>query len=109
MIKALGYKGFDAVCTMLRMFPRLTLVLQNGLTAPAAAIGLLVSVSLAWNSDRRRERGIHIFVSMALSCVGCLWLSLAPDSAGKRILYGGYLMAAGTMATAQAINAVGTT
>jgi hypothetical protein len=48
-----------------------------------------------WSSARVRRQG-----------AGTLWLALAPDSAGKRVLYGGYLMTAGTMATGQAINAV---
>ncbi|WVQ93891.1 hypothetical protein IAU59_000969 [Kwoniella sp. CBS 9459] len=89
VIKSLGYKGFTA----------------NGMAAPASAIGLVFSVSLAYNSDRVRERGIHIFTAMALSFAGCLWLALAPDSVGKRTLYGGYLMTAGTMGCGQAINA----
>ncbi|OWZ56088.1 tartrate transporter [Cryptococcus neoformans 125.91] len=89
VIQSLGYSGFTA----------------NGMAAPASAIGLVYSVSLAWSSDRFRERGIHIFTAMALSCAGCLWLALAPDSAGKRVLYGGYLLTAGTMGCGQAINA----
>ncbi|WWD06514.1 hypothetical protein V865_004605 [Kwoniella europaea PYCC6329] len=89
VIKSLGYAGFTA----------------NGMAAPASAIGLVFSVSLAWSSDRTKERGIHIFVAMALSCAGCLWLALAPDGVGKRVLYGGYLMTAGTMGCGQAINA----
>jgi hypothetical protein len=79
---------------------------QNGMQAPASAIGLLVSLTLAWSSDKTRERGVHISIAMILSFAGTLWLALAPDSAGKRVLYGGYLMTAGTMATGQAINAV---
>ncbi|WVQ80974.1 hypothetical protein IAT38_003081 [Cryptococcus sp. DSM 104549] len=89
VIKSLGYQGFTA----------------NGMAAPASAIGLVFSITLAWSSDRFRERGIHISIAMALSCAGCLWLALAPDSAGKRVLYGGYLMTAGTMGCGQAINA----
>ena len=79
---------------------------QNGMQAPASAIGLIVSLTLAWSSDRRKERGIHIAIAMILSFIGCMWLALVPSSAGKRVLYGGYLMTAGTMATGQAINAV---
>jgi hypothetical protein len=76
--------------------------------APGSAIGLIVSVALAWHSDRARERGLHIALAMALSCAGCLWLALAPSTVGKNVLYGGYLMTAGTMGTGQAINAVST-
>src|SRR5690348_6504336 len=76
--------------------------------APGSAIGLIVSVTLAWHSDRVRERGLHIALAMALSCAGCLWLALAPSTVGKNVLYGGYLMTAGTMGTGQAINAVST-
>ncbi|WVR03306.1 hypothetical protein IAU60_000297 [Kwoniella sp. DSM 27419] len=89
LIKSLGYKGFTA----------------NGMAAPASAIGLVFSVSLAWNSDRVRERGLHIALAMTLSFAGCMWLALAPDGVGKRVLYGGYLMTAGTMGCGQAINA----
>ncbi|WVQ76505.1 hypothetical protein IAR50_006174 [Cryptococcus sp. DSM 104548] len=89
VIQSLGYSGFIA----------------NGMSAPASAIGLVFSVSLAYSSDRFAERGFHIFLAMALSCAGCLWLALAPDDVGKRVLYGGYLMTAGTMGCGQAINA----
>ncbi|WRT63477.1 uncharacterized protein IL334_000382 [Kwoniella shivajii] len=89
VIKSLGYAGFTA----------------NGMAAPASAIGLVFSVTLAWSSDRVKERGIHIFIAMALSSAGSLWLALAPDGVGKRVLYGGYLMTAGTMGCGQAINA----
>ncbi|RSH94212.1 hypothetical protein EHS25_004015 [Saitozyma podzolica] len=89
VIKSLGYTGYTA----------------NGMQAPGSAIGLIVSVALAWHSDRARERGLHIALAMALSCAGCLWLALAPSTVGKNVLYGGYLMTAGTMGTGQAINA----
>ena len=74
--------------------------------APAAAIGLVFSLALAWSSDRTQERGAHIASAMVLSFAGTMWLALAPDSVGKRVLYGGYLMTAGTMGCGQAINAV---
>ncbi|KAK8845317.1 hypothetical protein IAR55_006030 [Kwoniella newhampshirensis] len=89
VIKSLGYTGFTA----------------NGMAAPASAIGLVFSVSLAYSSDKLRERGLHIFIAMAFSSAGSLWLALAPSSVGKRVLYGGYLMTAGTMGCGQAINA----
>lgn len=92
LIRSLGYAGYTA----------------NGMQAPGAAIALVWSVGLAWNSDRVRERGLHIATAMSLACAGCLWLALAPDQVGRNVLYGGYLMAAGTMATGQGINAVST-
>jgi uncharacterized membrane protein YhhN len=79
---------------------------KNGMQAPASAIGLVISLVLAWSSDRRKERGLHIALAMVLSFIGTLWLALPPSSVGKGVLYGGYLMTAGTMATGQAINAV---
>ena len=80
--------------------------MKNGMQAPASAIGLIVSLTLAWSSDRRKERGYHIALAMVLSFAGTMWLALPPKSVGKGALYGGYLMTAGTMATGQAINAV---
>ena len=74
--------------------------------APGAAIGLVFSVSLAYSSDRFRERGIHIAIAMSLAFAGCFWLALAPSGVGRNVLYGGYLLTAGTMGTGQAINAV---
>jgi hypothetical protein len=74
--------------------------------APGAAIGLFFSISLAYSSDRFRERGIHIAIAMSLAFAGCFWLALAPSGVGRNVLYGGYLLTAGTMGTGQAINAV---
>ena len=90
MIKSLGFTGYTA----------------NGMAAPASAIGLVFSVSLAYSSDRFREKGLHIALAMVLPFIGCMWLALVSSSAGTNVLYGGYLLAAGTMATGQAINAV---
>jgi hypothetical protein len=75
------------------------------MAAPASAIGLVFSIALAYSSDKTRERGLHIALAMALSFAGCIWLAAAPSDVGKRVLYGGYLLAAGTMGTGQAINA----
>jgi hypothetical protein len=79
---------------------------QNGMQAPGAAIALVFSIALAYSSDRFRERGIHIAVAMLLAFGGCFWLALAPANVGRRVLYVGYLLTAGTMGTGQAINAV---
>lgn len=79
---------------------------QNGMQAPGAAIALVFSISLAYSSDRFRERGIHIAIAMLLAFGGCFWLAMAPADVGRRVLYGGYLLTAGTMGTGQAINAV---
>jgi MFS family permease len=89
LLKSLGFAGFSA----------------NGMMAPASVIGLIFSVSLAYSSDRTRERPMHIALAMALSGAGLLWLGLAPNSSSKWVLYGGYLLAGGTMATGQSINA----
>jgi hypothetical protein len=74
--------------------------------APGAAIALVFSIVLAYSSDRFRERGIHIAIAMLLAFGGCFWLAMAPADVGRRVLYGGYLLTAGTMGTGQAINAV---
>jgi len=84
----------------------LLIITQNGMQAPGAAIALVFSIALAYSSDKTRERGLHIALAMLLSFAGCFWLAFAPDGAARRVLYGGYLLTAGTMGTGQAINAV---
>jgi len=74
--------------------------------APGAAVGLIVSLALAYFSDRTGERGLFIASSMAASAAGCFWLALPPLGTSKHVLYGGYIATAGFMATAQGINAV---
>ncbi|CAD6583576.1 MAG: hypothetical protein CYPHOPRED_002402 [Cyphobasidiales sp. Tagirdzhanova-0007] len=89
LVKDLGFAGYSA----------------NGLQAPGSALALIISVSLAWNSDRTRERGFHIAAVMLMSGVGALWLALPPSSAGKAVLYAGYVFTQGNMACGQGINA----
>ena len=40
------------------------------LTAPPYMLGTVVAFSVAWSSDRKKERGYHISVPMAVACVG---------------------------------------
>ena len=51
-------------------------------------------------SDRTRERGFHIAAVMLMSGVGALWLALPPSSAGKAVLYAGYVFTQGYDITA---------
>lgn len=60
----------------------------NGLNAVGSVGSLVLSVGLAYHSDRTGERGFHIAFGYLFGAVGLLWLALAPTSAGKWILYG---------------------
>jgi hypothetical protein len=106
LLKSLGFAGFSANGHRLQSLP--CSFLSASLTARESPQNHLAR--RAWlieleSSDRFRERPLHIALAMSLSGVGLLWLALAPDSSSKWVLYGGYLLAAGTMATGQSINA----
>lgn len=51
IIKSLGFAGYTA----------------NGLSSVGSVMVLIVSLSLAWNSDRTRERGLHIMTGFLIS------------------------------------------
>lgn len=72
MIKSLGFSGLQA----------------NGLNSVGSVCALVWSVSLAYNSDRQRERGLHIATGYLWGAIGLFWLALAPTNAGKWVLYG---------------------
>lgn len=72
IIKALGFTRLEA----------------NGLNSVGSICALVVSVSLAFSSDKTRERGIHIAVGYLIGAAGLLWLALAPDGVRKWTLYG---------------------
>jgi hypothetical protein len=72
IIKSLGFTGLQA----------------NGLNSVGSACALILSLTLAYSSDRMHERGVHIAVGYLWGAVGLLWLALAPIDAGKWILYG---------------------
>jgi hypothetical protein len=75
IIKSLGFTGLQA----------------NGLNSVGSVCALVWSVSLAYSSDKFRERGIHIVVGYLWGAAGLLWLALAPNGVGRWVLYGTYL------------------
>lgn len=89
IIKSLGFSGLQA----------------NGLNSVGSVCALILSVSLAYSSDRFRERGFHIAVGYLWGGAGLLWLALAPIGTGKWVLYGGVVLTQMGMGSAQAINA----
>lgn len=89
IIKSLGFTGLQA----------------NGLNSVGSVGALIWSISLAYSSDRTRERGFHIFTGYLVGAAGLLWLALAPSSVGKWVLYGGVVLTQTGMGSAQAINA----
>ncbi|KIV94751.1 hypothetical protein PV10_02484 [Exophiala mesophila] len=89
IIKSLGFSGLQA----------------NGLNSVGSVCCLVWSVSLAYSSDKFRERGFHITAGYLLGGVGLLWLALAPNSVGRWVLYGGVVVTQAGMGSAQALNA----
>ncbi|KAJ3459683.1 hypothetical protein MRS44_015756 [Fusarium solani] len=89
IIKSLGFTSLQA----------------NGLNSVGSACALIWSVSLAFSSDKFRERGFHIAVGYLWGAAGLLWLALAPDNVSKWTLYGGVVWTQMGMGCAQAISA----
>ncbi|GAB0133680.1 hypothetical protein EsDP_00002080 [Epichloe bromicola] len=77
----------------------------NGLNSVGSICSLMLSVSLAYSSDRSRERGMHIAAGYLVGAAGLLWLALAPSGVGKWTLYGGVVWTQMGMGSAQAISA----
>lgn len=65
-----------------------TALQANGLNSVGSVCALVWSVSLAFSSDKFRERGFHIAVGYLWGAAGLLWLALAPEGVGKWTLYG---------------------
>lgn len=72
LIKSLGFGGYNA----------------NGLNSVGSVVSLIISISIAWNSDRTRERGFHIVVGFCVGIAGLLWTALAPVNSSKWVVYG---------------------
>lgn len=72
IIKSLGFTSLQA----------------NGLNSVGSACALVFSVSLAFSSDKLRERGVHIAIGYLWGAAGLLWLALAANGVDKWILYG---------------------
>lgn len=65
-----------------------TTLQANGLNSVGSVCALVLSVSLAFSSDKVRERGFHIALGYLWGAAGLLWLALAPDTVSKWTLYG---------------------
>ncbi|KAG8408581.1 hypothetical protein J3458_019613 [Metarhizium acridum] len=89
IIKALGFTRLQA----------------NGLNSVGSICSLVLSVGLAFSSDKTKERGIHVAVGYLVGAAGLLWLALAPDDVRKWTLYGGVVWTQMGMGSAQAISA----
>jgi hypothetical protein len=72
LTKSLGFGGYNA----------------NGLNSVGSVVALIISISIAWNSDRTQERGFHIAVGFCVGIAGLLWTALAPVSSSKWVVYG---------------------
>lgn len=90
IIKSLGYKTYAA----------------NGMNSVGPCLNLIVSLALAWNSDRTKERGLHVMTGFLVSAVGLLWLALPPNGTKAGILYAAVVVLQGGMGSVQGINAV---
>ncbi|KAH6647168.1 major facilitator superfamily domain-containing protein [Truncatella angustata] len=82
-----------------------TTMRANGLNSVGSVCALVWSVSLAFSSDKFRERGFHIALGYLWGAAGLLWLALAPNSVSKWTLYGGVVWTQMGMGSAQAISA----
>lgn len=76
IIKSLGFTSLQA----------------NGLNSVGSACALVLSISLAFSSDKLHERGVHIAIGYLWGAAGLLWLALTPGGSGKWILYGEYCL-----------------
>ncbi|KAH9848661.1 major facilitator superfamily domain-containing protein [Lenzites betulinus] len=64
---------------------------SQGLTVAPYAVGWLMVVFQAWHSDRTRDRGYHIMLSTAVSCIGYIVLAaLAGRGTSGRMIGGRY-------------------
>ncbi|KAI8990724.1 MFS general substrate transporter [Trametes punicea] len=65
---------------------------SQGLTVAPYAVGWFIVFFQAWHSDRTRDRGYHIMLSTALSCVGYIVLAaLAGHGNSPRMIGGRYV------------------
>lgn len=64
---------------------------SQGLTVAPYAVGWFLVFFQAWHSDRTRDRGYHIMLSTAISCVGYIVLAaLAGKGTSSRMIGGRY-------------------
>ena len=65
-----------------------TLYQANGMNSVGSAVSLILVLSLAFNSDRVRERGFHIAIGMCVGVVGLFWVAYVPSN--KWLIYGNF-------------------
>lgn len=87
IIKSLGFTQYAA----------------NGMNSVGSAVSLILVLSLAFNSDRVRERGFHIAFGFCVGGVGLFWIAYVPSN--KWLIYTGIVITQGGQGSAQAINA----
>ncbi|TBU24705.1 MFS general substrate transporter [Dichomitus squalens] len=64
---------------------------SQGLTVAPYAVGWLMVFFQAWHSDKTRDRGYHIMLSTAVSCIGYIVLAaLATKGSGSNMIGGRY-------------------
>ncbi|EJF61842.1 MFS general substrate transporter [Dichomitus squalens LYAD-421 SS1] len=64
---------------------------SQGLTVAPYVVGWLMVVFQAWHSDKTRDRGYHIMLSTAVSCIGYIVLAvLATRGSGSNMIGGRY-------------------
>ncbi|KAL7284659.1 hypothetical protein ACG7TL_001956 [Trametes sanguinea] len=65
---------------------------SQGLTVAPYAVGWFMVFFQAWHSDRTRDRGYHIMLSTAISCIGYIVLAaLAGKGTSARMIGGRYV------------------
>jgi cyanate permease len=75
----------------------------NGMNSVGSLVSLILVLSLAFNSDRVKERGFHIAAGMLVGVVGLFWVAYGPNN--KWLIYTGIVITQGGQGSAQAINA----
>ncbi|RFU26112.1 hypothetical protein B7463_g10226, partial [Scytalidium lignicola] len=87
IVQSLGFSRYDA----------------NGMNSVGSAVSLVVVLTLAFNSDRVRERAFHIAFGYLIGVVGLFWIAYVPDH--RWLIYAGIIITQGGQGSAQAINA----
>jgi len=62
-----------------------SLYAANGMNSVGSAVSLVIVLSLAWHSDRTRERGLHIAFGYLIPVVGLFWVAYVPNN--KWLIY----------------------
>lgn len=82
------------------------------MTAPPYILGTACTFYVAWDSDRRKERGLHIIIPLSCSIVGFIVTVATPNSAARyamTFLYAAGCFSANTMQYTWAVSTLGQT